>query len=30
MVAALVGDTVLESIDGGASFTPRITGLGGH
>jgi hypothetical protein len=29
-VAALVGDTVLESVDGGASFTPRITGLGGH
>lgn len=29
-VAALVGDTVLESVDGGDSFAPRITELGGH
>ena len=29
-IAALVADTVLESVDGGASFTLRITGLGGH
>ena len=29
-VAALVGDIVLESVDGGTSFTPRITDLGGH
>ena len=29
-VAALIGDIVLESVDGGTSFTPRITDLGGH
>ena len=29
-VAALVGDTVLESLDGGDSFTMRLTDLGAH
>lgn len=29
-VAALVGDTVLESLDGGESFTLRLTDLGAH
>jgi len=29
-VAVLVGDTVQESTDGGASFTPRLVGIGGH
>ncbi len=29
-VAALIGDIVLESVDGGTSFTPRITDLGPH
>lgn len=29
-IAALVDDVVLESVDGGASFTPRLTELGGH
>ena len=29
-VAALVEDAVLESVDGGVSFAPRITELGGH
>jgi photosystem II stability/assembly factor-like uncharacterized protein len=29
-IAALVGDTVLESVDGGASFVARITDLAGH
>lgn len=29
-VAALVGDTVLESQDGGQSFAPRLTELSGH
>jgi hypothetical protein len=29
-VSALVGDTVLESVDGARSFAPRITDLAGH
>jgi hypothetical protein len=29
-IAALVDDTILESLDAGATFAPRITGLGGH
>jgi photosystem II stability/assembly factor-like uncharacterized protein len=29
-IAALVGDAVLESVDGGDSFGPRITDLAGH
>jgi photosystem II stability/assembly factor-like uncharacterized protein len=29
-VAALVGDTILESVDGGKSFTTRLTELGAH
>jgi photosystem II stability/assembly factor-like uncharacterized protein len=29
-IAALVDDTILESLDAGATFTPRITDLGGH
>ncbi len=30
IVAALVGDTILESVDGAKSFTPRLTELGAH
>jgi hypothetical protein len=29
-VVVLAGDTVLESTDGGANFSPRITGIDGH
>ncbi len=29
-VAASVGDTIYESIDGGRSFTARIAGIAGH
>lgn len=29
-VAAHVGDTIYESIDGGRSFTARIAGIAGH
>ena len=29
-VAALVGDTIHESVDGAKSFTPRLTELGAH
>ena len=29
-VAALVGESILESADGGASFSPRITGIETH
>jgi photosystem II stability/assembly factor-like uncharacterized protein len=29
-VSALVGDAILESVDGGRSFAPRITDLAGH
>ena len=29
-IAALVDDAILASVDGGASFTPRLTELGGH
>lgn len=29
-LATLVGGTVLESTDGGSTFSPRLTGIGGH
>lgn len=29
-VIVLAGDTIVESADGGATFTPRITGISGH
>ena len=29
-VVVLAGDTVMESTDGGATFSPRITGIAGH
>lgn len=29
-VVVLAGDTIVESTDGGATFTPRITGIAGH
>jgi len=29
-LAALVGGSVVESLDGGLSFRPRLTGIGGH
>lgn len=29
-VIVLAGETIMESTDGGATFTPRITGISGH
>jgi hypothetical protein len=29
-LAVLVGETVLESTDRGATFSQRLTGIGGH
>ena len=29
-LSVLVGGTVLESTDGGSTFSPRLTGIGGH
>lgn len=29
-LSVLVGGTVVESIDGGSTFNPRLTGIGGH
>jgi len=29
-VAALVGDTIMESLDGGRTFQARLTGIGAH
>jgi hypothetical protein len=29
-VISLVGDSIVESLDGGLSFSPRITGIARH